>query len=301
MSTKHSDARATYLAHEFRAMASPCCFHLPAGTPTDVIHAMEAEVRRIEAKYSRYRDDSVLSDINQRAGQKVGLDNETLWLINYACACFEQSDGLFDISSGVLRQAWDFRAGQLPSEATLARLLPRIGLSRIEISEAHLTMPPDMELDLGGIGKEYAVDAAAKIAREAGINRGVVDLGGDLCVLGPHADGSPWQLGVRNPRDTESAIASLPVYQGGMASSGDYERFFEIDGKRYCHLLNARTGLPVEYWASVTVIAPSCLLAGTLSSIAMLKQESGEDWLRSQEVNALLIRPDLSLLSLTDR
>tara|TARA_A100001015_G_C14821090_1_gene644713 strand:- start:506 stop:868 length:363 start_codon:yes stop_codon:yes gene_type:complete len=96
-------------------------------------------------------------------------------------------------------------------------------------------------------------------------------------------------------------IYFLPVYQGGMASSGDYERFFEIDGKRYCHLLNARTGLPVEYWASVTVIAPSCLLAGTLSSIAMLKQESGEDWLRSQEVNALLIRPDLSLLSLTDR
>ena len=242
-------------------MASPCCFHLPAGTPTDVIHAMEAEVRRIEAKYSRYRDDSVLSDINQRAGQKVGLDNETLWLINYACACFEQSDGLFDISSGVLRQAWDFRAGQLPSEATLARLLTRIGLSRIEISEAHLTMPPDMELDLGGIGKEYAVDAAAAIAREAGINRGVVDLGGDLCVLGPHADGSPWQLGVRHPRDTENAIASLPVYQGGMASSGDYERFFEKDGKRYCHLLNPESGFPVDYWASVTVVAPSCLLA----------------------------------------
>ena len=282
-------------------MASPCCFHLPADTATDVITAMEAEVRRIEAKYSRYRDDSVLSRINQNAGQTVALDNETLWLINYACACFEQSDGLFDISSGVLRQAWDFRAGVLPSESVLAQLLARVGFDRIELSGGHLTMPPDMELDLGGIGKEYAVDAAAKIAREAGINRGVVDLGGDLCVLGPHEDGSPWQLGVRNPRDTESAIASLPVYQGGMASSGDYERFFEIDGKRYCHLLNARTGLPVEYWASVTVIAPSCLLAGTLSSIAMLKQESGEDWLRSQEVNALLIRSDLSLLSLTDR
>ena len=231
----------------------------------------------------------------------MGLDNETLWLINYACACFEQSDGLFDISSGVLRQAWDFRAGQLPSEATLARLLPRIGLSRIEISEAHLTMPPDMELDLGGIGKEYAVDAAAAIAREAGINRGVVDLGGDLCVLGPHADGSPWQLGVRHPRDTENAIASLPVYQGGMASSGDYERFFEKDGKRYCHLLNPESGFPVDYWASVTVVAPSCLLAGTLSTIAMLKEEAGEEWLRAQQVSALLIRPDLSLLSLTDR
>jgi thiamine biosynthesis lipoprotein len=282
-------------------MASPCCFHLPAGTSTDVITAMEAEVRRIEAKYSRYRDDSVLSLINENAGQTVALDNETLWLINYACACFEQSEGLFDISSGVLRQAWDFRAGVLPSESVLAQLLARVGFDRIELSGGHLTMLPDMELDLGGIGKEYAVDAAATIARQAGIKCGVVDLGGDLCVLGPHEDGSPWQLGVRNPRDTESAIASLPVYQGGMASSGDYERFFEIDGKRYCHLLNARTGFPVEYWASVTVIAPSCLLAGTLSSIAMLKQESGEDWLRSQEVNALLIRPDLSLLSLTDR
>ena len=282
-------------------MASPCYFHLPAGTPTDVINAMEAEVRRIEAKYSRYRDDSVLFDINQRAGQKVGLDNETLWLINYACACFEQSDGLFDISSGVLRQAWDFRAGQLPTQATLARLLPRIGLCHIEISDAHLTMPPDMELDLGGIGKEYAADAAAAIARRAGITYGVVDLGGDLCVLGPHADGSPWQLGVRNPRDTENAIATLPVYQGGMASSGDYERYFERDGKRYCHILNPVTGHPASHWASVTVIAPSCLLAGTLSTIAMLKEEAGEEWLRAQQVSALLIRPDLSLLSLTDR
>ena len=282
-------------------MASPCCFHLPAGTPTDVINAMEAEVRRIEAKYSRYRDDSVLFDINQRAGQKVGLDNETLWLINYACACFEQSDGLFDISSGVLRQAWDFRAGQLPSEATLARLLPRIGLGRIETSEAHLMMPPDMELDLGGIGKEYAVDAAAAIARQAGITCGVIDLGGDLCVLGPHEDGSPWQLGVRNPRDTGNAIATLPVYQGGMASSGDYERYFERDRKRYCHILNPVTGHPASHWASVTVIAPSCLLAGTLSTIAMLKEEAGEEWLRAQQVSALLIRPDLSLLSLTDR
>ena len=102
---------------------------------------MEAEVRRIEAKYSRYRDDSVLSDINQRAGQAVGLDNETLCLMNYARACFEQSDGLFDISSGVLRQVWDFRAEQLPTEATLARVLPRIGLGRIEISCLLYTSP----------------------------------------------------------------------------------------------------------------------------------------------------------------
>jgi len=279
-------------------MASPCCFHLPEETPVEVITAMESEVRRIEQKYSRYRDASVLSQINASAGGRpVEIDNETQWLLDYALVGFEQSDGLFDITSGVLRQVWDFKAGLLPSAAQLEPVRRKIGFDRITVSNHGITLPEGMEIDFGGIGKEYAADAAAGLARRGGITSGIIDLGGGLHILGPKADGSPWMLGVRNPRAPEEAIASLPVYQGGMASSGDYERYFEHSGERYCHILNPRTGYPASCWASVTVLAPSCLLAGTLSTIAMLKEAEGECWLQEQEISALLIRPDLKLVS----
>ena len=288
--------------HRFKAMASPCALHLPADHPhwQEVADAIEAEVRRIEQKYSRYRDDSVLSQINQNAGQQTPLDGETTALLGYARECFRQSDSLFDISSGILRQAWNFREPALPESERLSPLLRRIGLERIRLEDNLLLMPPDMQLDLGGIGKEYAADAAAGVARRLGVTWGIIDLGGDLQVIGPRPDpqgSAPWMLGVRHPRIPEKAIASLPVAQGGMATSGDYERFFELDGQRYCHLLNPQTGFPVSHWASVTVVAPTCLLAGTLSSIAMLKEASAEHWLREQEVPALMIRPDLSLIS----
>lgn len=284
-------------------MASPCCFHLPKQSGASALaKRMEAEVRRIEKKYSRYCDDSLLSRINQSAGKPTVIDAETVYLINYAQVCFQQSDGLFDISSGVLRQAWDFKQGQCPSVDRLAEILPRIGLSALSVKNNTLLMHDSMELDFGGLGKEYAADAAANIALQAGVTCGVVDLGGDLHVIGPRLNEQnseiPWQLGIRNPRDPEQAIATLPVYRGGMASSGDYERYFIIDGQRYCHLLNPKTGYPVNHWASVTVLASSCLLAGTLSTIAMLREKEADSWLNEQEVHALLVRPNLSMISL---
>lgn len=286
---------APLLEHSFSAMASPCKFLLPATLPgvQDIARAMEAEVRRIEQKYSRYRDDSVLSNINRNAGQPTTIDDETAWLLNYASVCFSQSDGLFDISSGVLRSVWNFRDGRCPSAEQLHSVLPRIGLAGLRSSNNQLHMPASMELDFGGIGKEYAADAAANIARQRGISWGVVDLGGDLHIIGPrlsdNGEAIPWMLGVRHPREAQSAFASLPVYSGGMATSGDYERYFEANGRRYCHILNPHTGYPVEHWASVTVLAPSCLLAGSLSTISMLKGAAASDWLRQQQLHALLI------------
>lgn len=281
--------------HQFTAMASPCVITLdgPSSTCEAAALAAEAEVRRIEAKYSRFRDDSELSRINRQAGHKTDIDPETFQLLHYADVCWQQSQGLFDISAGILRQAWDFHSGKVPSDKQLQPLLQRIGWQRVTLAEDHLQLPASMELDLGGIGKEYAADRAAQQCLNLGINSGVIDLGGDLHVLGPKQQG-PWQIGVRHPRQPQQAFAQLPVYQGGMATSGDYERYFEQQGKRYCHLLNPHTGMPVHYWASVSVIAPSCLLAGSLATLTMLQQAEGLPWLKQQSVQFLAIRPDLS-------
>ncbi len=261
-----------------------------------VAQAAEEEVRRIETKYSRFRPDSILSKINSSDGQKTTIDAETHYLLNYSSVAFELSDGLFDITAGVLSKLWDFRNGIIPSPETIRTNLAYVGFQHIRFNSNSIILPAGMSLDFGGIGKEYAVDCAAAICKSAGITHGIVDLGGDLHVIGPQPDNRAWKVGVRNPRAPENAIAELAIMQGGLSTSGDYERYFEHSGKRYCHLLLPKTGMPVSYWASVSVVAPSCLLAGTLSTIAMLKQSDARMWLDEQEIQYLGIHPDLTMI-----
>lgn len=261
-----------------------------------VAQAAEEEVRRIETKYSRFRPDSILSKINSSDGQKTTIDAETHYLLNYSSVAFELSDGLFDITAGVLSKLWDFRNGIIPSPETIRTNLAYVGFQHIRFNSNSIILPAGMSLDFGGIGKEYAVDCAAAICKSAGITHGIIDLGGDLHVIGPQPDNRAWKVGVRNPRAPENAIAELAIMQGGLSTSGDYERYFEHSGKRYCHLLLPKTGMPVSYWASVSVVAPSCLLAGTLSTIAMLKQSDARMWLDEQEIQYLGIHPDLTMI-----
>jgi len=267
-------------------MGSPCELHLYAATKAraaEVARRAIAEVVRLERKYSRYRDDSVTTAINESAGDPEGIevDDETASLLDYAAVGFEQSGGLFDITSGILRQAWNFKSGRVPSQRELDALTERIGWHKLEWRRPRLVLPREgMELDFGGFGKEYAADRVAELCREQGLRNGLVDLGGDLCVIGPHPDGSPWQVGVRHPRHPERAMANVALGFGGIASSGDYERFMVVEGRRYGHILSPRTGWPVEGLASVSVLADHCLVAGTASTIAMLKgRRDGPAWL----------------------
>jgi thiamine biosynthesis lipoprotein len=243
-----------------------------------------AEVDRIEAKYSRYRPESLVSRINAAAGgAPVAIDLETRQLLDFADACYRDSGGAFDITSGVLRRAWDFASGVVPAQAQLDRWLPLIGWDRVELAATTIRLPLEgMEIDFGGFGKEYAVDRAALMLRDAGAESALVNLAGDLAILGPQPDGSPWRVGIRHPRKAGAAIATLPVTSGAIATSGDYERFIEIDGVRHCHVLDPRTGRSAHGFQSVTVHAESCIVAGSASTIAMLKgRNAGLDWLAS--------------------
>ena len=250
-----------------------------------------AEVQRIEFKYSRYRSDSIVSQINAAAGEHwTACDEETLALVSYGDALFQASDGRFDLTSGVLRMAWDFKQAKIPEPASLKALLALVGWSRLEreANTVRLAMP-GMELDLGGIGKEYAADRAAAKLVEADCRMGFVSLAGDLAVIGPQPDGRPWSIAVPSPRQADQFIASLPVSQGGLATSGDYERYFELEGKRYCHLLNPQTGYPVTYWQSVTVLAPTASIAGSCTTVAMLLEERGLAFLQESGLSFFAI------------
>lgn len=311
-------------AIEFAAMASPCQVMLCARSEAEA-HALAQpaidEVRRIERTYSRYRADSVVGRINAGAGsgEWVALDAEAAGLLDYAAQLHALSGGLFDITSGVLRRAWDFRTPRVPSEAELAPLLALVGWERVERGTpgtssgggraaandaagaggvggdddadgargvaddgggAAVRLPAaGMELDFGGFGKEYAADRAAAVLLAQGVRHGYVNLGGDLRVIGPQADGTPWRIGIQDPRDLQRTIASIDVAEGALTTSGDYERYFELDGRRYCHILNPRSGMPVTHWRSVSVLAPLAVAAGSASTIAMLLGEQAEDFL----------------------
>ena len=270
----------------FKAMGSPCELRLYAPSKSRARKAARhaiAEVRRLESKYSRYRADSVTTQINEAAGNADSLevDEETAALLDYAAVAYQQSGGLFDISSGILRKAWNFKSKRVPTQQQIDQLLARIGWEKIVWERPHLILPlKGMELDFGGYVKEYAADTTATVCSEQDIEHGMVDLGGDLRLIGPHPDGSPWRIGIRHPRQPEEPMATIELKHGAVASSGDYERFMIVDGRRYGHILSPKSGWPVDGLASVSVVAEQCLIAGTASTIAMLKGDSdGPAWL----------------------
>ncbi|WP_333686944.1 FAD:protein FMN transferase [Methylococcus capsulatus] len=277
----------------FRAMGSPCHLILYAETETEaraVAREAIGEVQVLEARYSRYRPDSLLSRINAQAGSKTGVvvDDEMAALLDYARTCYEQSDGLFDVTSGILRRAWNFAGDRLPEPRDVEALLERVGWNKLRWERPVLRFEvPGMELDFGGIGKEYAADRAATRCLERGITAGVVNLGGDLRVVGPHPDGTAWEVGINHPREHGKLLATLSVRSGAITTSGDYERCITVDGRRYGHILDPRTGWPVQGLASVSVAASHALIAGSACTIAMLKASDGPEWLRSLGLPAL--------------
>ena len=286
----------------FHAMAAEHEIQLAAADLERARHAADAaiaDVRRIEAKYSRYRDDSVTTRINRAAGgAPVTIDAETAALLRYADQCHAQSGGLFDITSGVLRSVWDFKREppSLPAPAEIKAAIALVAWQSVEWDAHSIRLPrAGMEIDFGGIGKEYAADRVATICLEHGIRHGLVNLGGDVRAIGPQADGTPWRVGIRHPRCDGAAIAGFDLAAGALATSGDYERYFEIGGERYCHILNPKTGMPVTHWQSVSVVSPLCVVAGSCATIAMLLEGGAAAFLDAQPVRWLGVARDGTL------
>jgi thiamine biosynthesis lipoprotein len=267
-------------------MASPCEVHVAGAdrrTAKDVAQAVAAEARRVEHKFSRYRSDNIVARINAAEGEPVRVDEETARLLDYAAELFRLSDGRFDITSGVLRRVWRFDGSdRLPTEAAVRDVLGNVGWHRARWEPPVLTLAAGMEIDFGGIGKEYAVDCAARLAKPMWRNC-LINFGGDLCAIGASADGAPWVVGVERPDEPDAVAERLELTVGALATSGDARRFLQRGGKRYGHVLDARTGWPVEGAPrSVTVAAPTCTQAGMLATFALLHGIEAEAFLDAQ-------------------
>ncbi|MBC7193399.1 MAG: FAD:protein FMN transferase [Marinobacter sp.] len=282
-------------AGRFQAMASPCEVLVESAADerlaSELVALAAKEAWRIEHKFSRYVSGNVVDRINRSDGRDVRVDEETARLLDYADQCYRLSDGLFDITSGVLRKVWRFDgSNRVPSRAAVDQLLPGIGWQRLRWQAPVLNLPKGMELDLGGIGKEYAVDRTlmlldqqlkAKDIVRCGL---LVNFGGDLCCTRRWHPDEPWKVGIENHRNSAASAGMLPLRAGALATSGDTHRFLVRNGKRYSHVLNPRTGWPVEQAPhTVTVLAPTCTLAGMLATFAMLQGPRAESFLGEQD------------------
>jgi FAD:protein FMN transferase len=273
----------------FTAMANPCevlCQTDDEGTARAIGETVAAEARRVEHKFSRYRDDSVVHAINTSRGRPLQLDVETAKLLQFGATLWQLSEGAFDLTSGVLRRAWRFERGAtVPDQLTIDALLQRVGWQRVGWQPPELTLPADMEIDLGGIGKEYAVDSA--IGRLAAWSKTpvLVNFGGDLGVSGPPPVERVWQVGIESSVQAGTASHRIQLSAGALATSGQTHKFIEVAGRRYGHIIDARTGWPTpDAPLAVTVAADTCSQAGVFTTLAMLQGARAEQFLAAEGV-----------------
>jgi len=274
------------LAVCFTAMASPCEVLLPASAQALAVElglVAAQEAWRIEAKFSRYLDNSVVADIHRSRGSVYHADAETALLLDFARQCFELSDGLFDITCGVLRRAWRFDGSDnVPDAAAVEGLLPLIGFDKLQWQAPNLVLPRDMELDFGGAGKEYAVDRAFELLAQRHSGPFLVNFGGDLRANKP-LKSAPWVVGIERPDHEQQMALALKLERGAIATSGDARRYLLKDGVRYGHVLNPRTGWPVmDAPRSVSVAAATCTEAGLISTLALLHGAQARAFLEEQ-------------------
>jgi len=252
-----------------------------------VTDAVAACAWRIEEKFSRYRPDNIVARINSADGAPVEVDGETTNLLDFAALMHRLSDGLFDITSGVLRRAWTFDGGnRIPAQAEIDALLPLVGWSKVHWVRPVITLPAGMQIDFGGIGKEYAVDQAIQLVAQMSSAAVLVNFGGDLAVTRSREGNRAWRVGIESIDATSRAAAMrVDLAAGALSTSGDTYRYVEADARRLGHILDPRTGWPVSGApCSVTVAAPTCTNAGMLTTLAMLRGPAAEAFLEAEEV-----------------
>jgi thiamine biosynthesis lipoprotein len=289
---------ASRIIRSFRIMGGPARVtinsdHHNAGAIKIAIDEVMSRLLTLEARYSRFKPGSLISQINARAGTGVftPIDLETQSLIDLSDQLWRETKGLFDPTVGVLNQLWDFRTGRANTHVQLIHLLEKVGWDRVEIDERGIRLPEaGMEIDFGGLVKEFAADAAAAILRDAECQSALIELAGDIVAIGTEPHDRAWQIGITDPQAPARSIASVQLTNAAVCSSGNYARRFLHNGKLVSHLLHPRTGQPIDGPCSVTVIGESALVAGAIATVGCLHSEVlAESWLRQSALPWLVI------------
>jgi thiamine biosynthesis lipoprotein len=262
-----------------------------------------AEIRRIEALLTEFSPDSQTALLNSHAGVgPVSVDPEVHELIGRCLRLSAITQGAFDISAGALKALYNFkeRRASLPDAASLSDVLSAVGHRYIKLARDTVFLSRNgMRIGFGAIGKGYAADRVRSLWKSQQVKAGVINASGDLTAWGVQPDGSPWRVGVADPRDPSRILLWLPVEDAAVATSGNYEQYFDLDGVRYSHNIDPRTGLPVKGIKSVTIVSPSAELSDALATAVTVMGVSAGLHLIDQlpEVHGIIIDDKDRLLS----
>jgi thiamine biosynthesis lipoprotein len=262
-----------------------------------------AEIRRIEALLTEFSPDSQTALLNRHAGVRpVSVDPEVHELIGRCLRLSAITQGAFDISAGALKVLYNFkeRHARLPDAASLSDALSAVGHRYIKLTPGTVFLSRNgMRIGFGAIGKGYAADKVRSLWQSQQVKAGVINASGDLTAWGVQPDGSPWRVGVADPRDPSRILLWLPVDDAAVATSGNYEQYFDMDGVRYSHNIDPRTGLPVKGIKSVTIVSPSAELSDALATAVTVMGVSAGLHLIDQlpEVHGIIIDDKDRLLS----
>ncbi len=270
--------------YPFNSMGCSCEIQIRDKHPEPAKAAVKAalgEIHRLEEKYSFYRPDSLISLINDNAYQcPLEIDSETQGLLEFVSETHRLSNGKFDPTIGSLKEIWNFPQMEVPNESKIIATLESIDWNSVSVENNSIRfMHPQTKIDFGGVVKEYAVDQLCRLLETMKIETGIVNLGGDVGVVGKVPNNQkPWRIGIAHPRRHGHSIGNIILREGAVVTSGDYQRYFLRDGKRYHHLFDPQTGYPADLcYSSVTIIDNSALKASqTATSKIFSNREFGD-------------------------
>ena len=244
-----------------------------------------SEIKRLETLLTEFSNTSQTAAINNNAGlEEVKVDAEVYELIKRCKNISALTQGAFDISAGALKRLYNFKnaAFKMPDRKTILQTLKTVGYKKIELRDNNkiYLQAKDMHIGFGAVGKGYAADKVKSLWQSAGMTSGVINASGDLTVWGNQPDGLPWKVGIADPDNKDNILLWLPVSNASVATSGNYEQYFDLDGIRYSHNIDPRTGLPARFIKSVTIVSPSAELSDALATaVTIMGKEVGLDFI----------------------
>ena len=257
-------------------------------TAKEIIETIDNELVRLDSLLNYFSEKSLVSALNRDS--KIEASQDITYLFILSDSVSKLTDGLFDISIAPLMEMWGFYKGasRIPDATEIERTKNLVDYQKIQIKNDSIIIPKKMKIDLGGIAQGYAADRVGIILRRHHIKSAIINIGGEVLLTGRSSQDRPWRIGIKNPRG-EGIVETIELENGAVSTSGDYEKFFIIDNKRYPHIINPKTGFPALNFASVTIFAKETAFADAMATaMAIMGPEKGIRFLDSLGIRGII-------------
>ncbi|MGN1014297.1 MAG: FAD:protein FMN transferase [Butyricicoccus sp.] len=283
-------------SQDFYAMDTVMSITAYGGKAEEAVSECVQYINELEKTISRTDDSSEISQLNQADGAAMQLSEQTADILQDALEIASETDGCFDPTIAPLSDLWQIGTdnARLPEQEEIDEALADVGYQRVSMDGTSVAMDAGMKMDLGGIGKGYAADHVVEILESYNVKRAIIALGGNIYALGSKDRGLNWTVAITDPDNQEDYLGKLEVSDTSVVTSGDYERYFEQDGKRYCHIFDSTTGYPAETdLRSVTVVTPDSTRAdGYTTALFVMGYDRAVQFCEEHDIQAIFVRSD---------